>query len=145
MIVLLVEDHTDTRSVLDMLLNRCGYQTVTAKSLKEARTRLEEMSFDIVVTDLSLPDDDGLDLVREAKQTHKLKAIAVTGRTSDEERNRGLKAGVDCYLTKPIDYEQLKQALGFPDESNKSSEIQEQSLPSVGGFGIRQSRRDGAA
>ena len=113
MIVLLVEDHTDTRSVLDMLLNRCGYQTVTAKSLKEARTRLEEMSFDIVVTDLSLPDGDGLDLVREAKQTHKLKAIAVTGRTSDEERNRGLKAGVDCYLTKPIDYEQLKQALGF--------------------------------
>jgi DNA-binding response OmpR family regulator len=114
MILLLVEDHTDTRSVLDMLLNRCGYQTVTAKSLKEARTRLEEMSFDIVVTDLSLPDGDGLDLVREAKQTHKLKAIAVTGRTSDEERNRGLKAGVDCYLTKPIDYEQLKQALGFP-------------------------------
>ena len=77
MIVLLVEDHTDTRSVLDMLLNRCGYQTVTAKSLKEARTRLEEMSFDIVVTDLSLPDGDGLDLVREAKQTHKLKAICL--------------------------------------------------------------------
>ena len=39
MTVLLVEDHTDTRSVLGMLLNRCGYQTVTAKSLKEARTR----------------------------------------------------------------------------------------------------------
>jgi len=84
MTVLLVEDHTDTRSVLGMLLNRCGYQTVTAKSLKEARTRLQEMPFDIVISDLNLPDGDGLDLVREAKQTHKLKTIAVTGRTSDE-------------------------------------------------------------
>lgn len=114
MTVLLVEDHADTRSVLGMLLNRCGYQTVTAKSLKEARTRLQEMPFDIVISDLNLPDGDGLDLMREAKQTHKLKTIAVTGRTSDEERNRGLKAGVDCYLTKPIDYQQLKKALCFP-------------------------------
>ena len=114
MTVLLVEDHTDTRLVLGVLLNRCGYQTVTAKSLKEARTRLQEMPFDIVISDLNLPDGDGLDLVREAKQTHKLKTIAVTGRTSDEERNRGPKAGVDCYLTKPIDYQQLKKALCFP-------------------------------
>ena len=114
MTVLLVEDHADTRSVLEMLLNRCGCQTVTAKSLKEARARLKEMSFDMLISDLNLPDGDGLDLVREAKQTHKLKAIAITGRTSDEERDRGLKVGVDCYLAKPIDYQQLKKALRFP-------------------------------
>jgi DNA-binding response OmpR family regulator len=111
MTVLLVEDHADTRSVLEMLLNRCGCQTVTAKTLKDARARLKEMPFDIVISDLNLPDGDGLDLVREAKQTHKLKAIAVTGRASDEECDQGLKAGVDYYLTKPIDYQQLKKAL----------------------------------
>jgi len=109
--VLLVEDHADTRTVLEILLNRCGCKTVTAKSLKEARARLKEMPFDVVISDLNLPDGDGLDLVREAKQTHKLKAIAVTGRTSDEERYQGLKAGIDCYLTKPIDYQQLKKTL----------------------------------
>ena len=78
MTVLLVEDHADTRLVLEMLLNRCGCQTVAAKSLKDARARLKEMPFDMVISDLNLPDGDGLDLVREAKQTHKLKAIAVT-------------------------------------------------------------------
>lgn len=111
MTVLLVEDHADTRSVLEMLLNRCGCHTVTAKSLKGGRARLKEMPFDLVISDLNLPDGDGLDLVREAKQTHKLKVIAVTARASDDEQDQGLKAGVDCYLTKPIDYQQLKKAL----------------------------------
>ena len=111
MTVLLVEDHADTRSVLEMLLNRSGCRTVTAKSLKDARARLKEIRFDVVISDLNLPDGDGLDLVREAKQTHKLKAIAVTGRTSQDECDQGLKAGVDCYLTKPIDYQRLKEAL----------------------------------
>jgi DNA-binding response OmpR family regulator len=114
MTVLLVEDHADTRSILGILLNRCGCQMVTAKKVKEARAGLEEMPFNILISDLNLPDGDGLDLVREAKQTQKLTTIAITGRTSNEERDRGLKAGVDCYLTKPIDYQELKKALRFP-------------------------------
>jgi DNA-binding response OmpR family regulator len=111
MTVLLVEDHADTRSILGILLNRCGCQTVTAKNVKEARARLEEMPFNILISDLNLPDGDGLDLVREAKQTQKLTTIAITGRASDEECDQGLKAGVDFYLTKPIDYQQLKKPL----------------------------------
>jgi DNA-binding response OmpR family regulator len=111
MTVLLVEDHADTRSVLEMLLNRSGCRTVTAKSLKDARARLKEMPFDVVISDLNLPDGDGLDLVREVKQTHKLKTIAVTGRASEDERHQGFEAGVDCYLTKPIDYQELKKAV----------------------------------
>ena len=114
MTVLLVEDHADTRSVLGVLLNRCGCRTVTAKNLKDARARLKEMPFDILISDLNLPDGDGLDFVQEAKQEHKLKAIAVTARASDEERNQGLKAGADHYLTKPIDYQELKKVLRSP-------------------------------
>ena len=109
--VLLVEDHTDTRTVLEMLLNRCGCRTVTAKTIGDARSRLQGMRFDILLTDLNLPDGDGIDLVREAKQTQELKAIAVTGRTSDDERAEGLRAGFDLYLTKPIDFRQLREAL----------------------------------
>lgn len=109
--VLLVEDHTDTRTVLGTLLNRCGCRTVTAKTVRDARSRLQEMRFDVLISDLNLPDGDGIDLVREAKQAQQLKAIAITGRTSDEEREEGLGAGFDCYLTKPIDFQQLRQAL----------------------------------
>src|SRR5436305_1478805 len=100
--VLLVEDHTDTRSVFSMLLNRLAYQVVTAKNLQEARSRLEEMRFDVLISDLNLPDGDGLQLVREAKELQPLKAIAITGRQSDDERTRGLEAGNDYYLTKPV-------------------------------------------
>lgn len=109
--VLLIEDHSDTRNVLELLLKRCGYQTVTAKTAKDARARLGDMNFDILVSDLNLPDGDGIDLVREAKQLHPLKAIAVTGRTTAEERERGLRAGFDAYLTKPIDFHELRSAM----------------------------------
>jgi DNA-binding response OmpR family regulator len=109
--VLLVEDHADTRAVLSTLLNRCGCQTVTAKNLREARSRLKEMRFEILITDLNLPDGDGLELVREAKKLQPVKAIAVTGRQSEEERAMGMEAGCDCYLTKPIDFHKLRQAI----------------------------------
>ncbi len=110
--VLLVEDHTDTRTVLGTLLNRCGCQTVTAKNLHEARSRLQEMKFNFLISDLNLPDGDGLTLVSEAKRLQPIKAIALTGRASASERKDGLEAGFDYYLTKPIDFHELRKALG---------------------------------
>jgi CheY-like chemotaxis protein len=83
--VLLVEDHTDTRTVLGTLLNRCGCQTVTAKNLADARGRLKDMRFDVLISDLNLPDGDGIDLVREAKGVQQLTAIAAR-RTRSEPR-----------------------------------------------------------
>ncbi|MEP6685564.1 MAG: response regulator [Verrucomicrobiota bacterium] len=109
--ILLVEDHTDTRSLLSLLLNRCGCQIVTAKNIQEARSRLASMRFDILISDLNLPDGDGIELVREAKEMQDLKAIAVTGRATEEERARGIEAGFDCYLTKPIDFHELRKAI----------------------------------
>jgi len=112
--ILVVEDHGDTRTVLATLLSRCGCQTVIAKNMKDARSHLAAMSFDALVVDLNLPDGDGLDLVVEAKHLHELKAIAVTGRTAITERELGLEAGCDFYLTKPVDFHQLRCALGIP-------------------------------
>lgn len=108
---LLVEDHADTRAVLSTLLNRCGCQTVAVKNVRDARARLQEMQFEVLISDLNLPDGDGIDLVREAKKLQPLKAIALTGRASAEERAAGLEAGFDCYLTKPIDFQELREAL----------------------------------
>ena len=111
MFVLIVEDHTDTCRVLGLLLNRCGCPTATVKNARDARLLIQEMRFDFLISDLDLPDGDGLDLVREAKKKQKLKAIAVTGRSAPEERRAGLEAGFDFYLTKPIDFHELRQAL----------------------------------
>src|SRR5262249_37092209 len=109
--ILVVEDHCDTRTVLCALLSRCGCQAVIAKNIKDAQTQLTARKFDALVVDLNLPDGDGLDLVTEAKRLHSLKAIAVTARTAVAERNRGLRAGCDFYLTKPVDFYQLRCAL----------------------------------
>jgi DNA-binding response OmpR family regulator len=109
--VLLIEDHTDTRTVFAMLLNRCGCQIVTAKSIEEARHRLDEMPFDLVISDLNLPDGDGAEFVREAKRRQQLSAIAVTGRLSEAERQKALAAGFNYYLTKPVDFRELRDAL----------------------------------
>ena len=111
MLVLLVEDHTDTRGVLSLLLNRCGCRTVTAKNVRDATARIAEMQFDVLISDLNLPDGDGLDLVRIAKKKRPLKAIALTGRVSEDERRAGLEAGFDYYLTKPVNFQELRTAL----------------------------------
>ena len=119
--VLVVEDHGDTRAVLATLLNRCGCQTVIAKNMKDARRHLAAMSFDALISDLNLPDGDGLDLVAEAKRVYSLKAIAVTARIEVTEQERGLRAGCDFYLTKPVDFRQLRSALGIPLHRSKAS------------------------
>ncbi len=118
--VLLVEDHTDSRTVLAAILNRCGCRTVTEKNFADARARLDEMRFDVLIADLGLPDGDGLDLVRYAKQRQALKAIALTGRSSEEERQCGMEAGFDIYLTKPVDFHQLRQAIKSQAAQTKS-------------------------
>ncbi len=111
MLVLLVEDDSDSRGVLALLLNRCGCRTVTAKNAADARVRLSEMTFDLLISDLNLPDGDGLDLVRHAKNLHPVKAIALTGRVSAEDERAGLEAGFDHYLTKPVDFQKLRSIL----------------------------------
>jgi DNA-binding response OmpR family regulator len=111
MTVLFVEDHADTRGVIGILLNRCGCQTVTAKGAADALERLDSMKFDILISDLNLPDGDGIDLVAKAKAKQPIKAIALTGRATAEERSAGLAAGFDFYLTKPIDFHELREAI----------------------------------
>jgi DNA-binding response OmpR family regulator len=112
--VLLVEDHTASRTVLGMLLDRCGCQTVTAKNFADACARLDMTAFDVLIADLGLPDGDGLELARRAKRMQQIRAIALTGRDSEEERTRGMQAGFDFYLTKPVDLHELRQAIGNP-------------------------------
>ena len=112
MIILLVEDHADTRIVLTSLLGRSGYRIITANRVKEASELLAKMRFDVLLSDLGLPDGDGLDLVATAKRLQpEIRTIALTGRTSQEEQDLGRAAGCDYYLTKPFDLHQLRLAL----------------------------------
>ena len=109
--ILLVEDHEDTRCVLTRLLDRYGHRVTSAASVAEARGLLSALKFDVLLSDIGLPDGTGFGLVVEAKQIQQLKAVALTAWASDEDKERGRTAGFDHYLTKPLDCVRLRSVL----------------------------------
>ena len=109
--ILLVEDHDDTRSVLTRLLDRYGHRVMAAATVAEARALLGTLQFDVLLSDIGLPDGTGYGLVVEAKQMQPLKAVALTAWASDDDKERGRHAGFDHYLTKPLDCARLRSVL----------------------------------
>jgi PAS domain S-box-containing protein len=109
--VLLVEDHEPTRQALAFLLSRRGYKVVAALSVAEARTRAQLEPFDLVVSDIGLPDGDGYALMRELRDAHGLKGIALSGYGMEQDVAQGKSAGFVAYLVKPVRVELLEKAL----------------------------------
>ena len=110
--ILLVEDHQDTRRVLSNLLGRADHEVISASGTTEALKLLANMRVNVLLSDLGLQDGDGLDLVAKAKTLQpKIKAIALTARSSAQDQERGRKAGFDHYLTKPFDFHELRMLL----------------------------------
>ena len=111
--VLLVEDHEPTRTALTHLLERRHFQVAGAGSVAEARLLVEneKTKFQLVISDIGLPDGNGYDLMRELKKDSALKGIALTGYGMEEDVTRSQEAGLTTHLTKPIRIETLDHAL----------------------------------
>ena len=101
--MLVVEDHADTRRMLEGALREAGHTVVTASDLEAARGRLAEGGFSVVLLDWMLPDGSGTDLCREMRRAGDTTPILVlTARGGVEDRVEGLDAGADDYLRKPF-------------------------------------------
>lgn len=113
--ILLVEDHEPTRAVLTQLLSRRHYKVTTAASLSEARSSAEKENgqFDLVISDIGLPDGNGHDLMSELRDHYGLKGIALTGYGMEQDIARGQQAGFVTHLTKPVRVESLDNALAM--------------------------------
>ena len=109
--ILLVEDHSDTARVLLRLLERSGYDVGHADSLAAAKHLTEHRKFDLVISDLGLPDGSGLDLMRELRERHGLSGVALSGYGMDEDRAASKAAGFAEHFTKPVDPERLRSAV----------------------------------
>ena len=108
-IVLIVEDNDDVAEYMSMQL-RGRYQLILARDGEEGLRMATETVPDIIITDLMMPQMDGYELCRAVKQSDILchiPVIIVTAKTSKEDRMRGLQLGVDAYLNKPFDAEEL--------------------------------------
>jgi CheY-like chemotaxis protein len=68
--------------------------------------------FDVILSDIGLPDGSGYEVISEAKQKHPVKGVALTGFGTDEDIRLGKEAGFDFHLTKPVDFHELRTVLG---------------------------------
>ncbi len=120
--ILLVEDHEPTRTSLTQLLLRRNYRVSAAASLAEARALARKEKFDLLVSDIGLPDGSGFDLMRELREHHGLKGVALTGYGMEEDVRRSYDAGFVTHLTKPVRMESLDEALAAATEIAVQSE-----------------------
>jgi DNA-binding response OmpR family regulator len=94
------------------ILESAGYTVSHASRISEARQLAGEQKFDLVVSDVGLPDGTGLELMRELKDAYGLNGIALSGFGTDEDVNASKDAGFAEHLTKPVDWDRLRDAIG---------------------------------
>jgi PAS domain S-box-containing protein len=110
--ILLVEDHLRTRATLARLLENWGHSVQQADTLAQGRQLIRSQSFDLLVTDVALPDGEGSDLMREIRETSgATPGIAMTGFDSPASAAASVEAGFLLHFTKPIPTEKLKSAI----------------------------------
>ena len=101
--ILIVDDEADLVTTYERLLQRRGYRVVSAGSCRDGLVLVERELLALVVTDLRLPDGDGLDIVRAARRTPTpTPSLVVTGFASHASREAALAAGASGYLAKPF-------------------------------------------
>lgn len=109
--VLVVEDERDIRELLRRYLERAGYAVLTSGTGSEALLLLVDSSPDLVLLDLGLPDIDGFEVLQRATEVS-IPVIALTARSSVEDRIRGLERGADDYVTKPFSPQEVVLRVG---------------------------------
>lgn len=109
--VLLLEDHEDTATVLAQIIRGMGHHVAVSHTVAQANKLIHEETFDLILSDIGLPDGTGVDFIKEARKVCDTPAIALTGYGMAEDIDRCLSAGFNDHLTKPIDFERLQRTL----------------------------------
>jgi signal transduction histidine kinase/CheY-like chemotaxis protein len=119
--LLFIEDHEDTRQVLAQLLRRRGYEVEVAQNAQEARALCMEKTFDLLISDIALPDATGCELLKELSTQYGLRGIAMSGFGADADLAQSKAAGFLEHLVKPIDAKALDAAIQRVVESAVAS------------------------
>ena len=105
--ILLVDDEPSIRDPLRDYLTGQGFVTVTAQNAGQARALLLDRPFDLVISDIMMPGEDGLSLTRHIREGHGLPVIMLTALSEETERVVGLEIGADDYMVKPFSPREL--------------------------------------
>ena len=109
--VLLVDDHHDTCIAMKRMLERHGYEITVAHSAEQAVEKVRIEDFDLLISDIGLPDRSGYELMREVRVSKDLPGIALSGFGSEQDVKQARDAGFAEHLTKPINFERLEKTI----------------------------------
>jgi DNA-binding response OmpR family regulator len=111
--ILIAEDDRFSRGAMEKILQSHNYETSSCATAEEAVIKLQEDSFEILITDLRMQEMDGLELIREARKIHpEILTILVTGLASEEIKLKAKEEGANGFFPKPIEWDEL---IGFLD------------------------------
>lgn len=106
--ILFVEDHEDTARVLGRILRNAGFDVSQAGTVTDAVALAAGRHFDLLVSDLGLPDGSGLDLMKQLREAQGITGIALSGFGTDDDIAASMAAGFAAHLTKPVDWDRLR-------------------------------------
>lgn len=105
--LLVVDDDRRIRALLSRYLSGQGYRVTTAGTALEARGKLRSLSFDLIILDVMMPGETGLEFAQSFREESDVPILMLTARTDAQDRVRGLETGVDDYLAKPFEPKEL--------------------------------------
>lgn len=105
--ILVVDDDSRLRDLLRRYLTKCGFRVSTAADAADAWARMSGLTFDLLVIDVMMPGESGLDLARRLRATSDIPILLLTAMNETADRIAGLETGADDYLAKPFEPREL--------------------------------------
>lgn len=105
--LLIIDDDSRIRELLQRYLHEKGFRVTLAADAAEARTRMSGLQFDLLVLDIMMPGESGLEFADSLRMNSDIPILMLSARSETENRIEGLEAGVDDYLAKPFDPREL--------------------------------------
>jgi len=111
--ILVVEDDRELNRTVCSFLNQSGYETTGCLSADDAYDAMYETVFDLIISDIMMPNTDGFEFAKTVRSTNsEIPIIFMTARDDFEAKQRGYRAGIDDYMIKPIDLDELYLRIG---------------------------------
>jgi len=128
--LLVIDDDTRLRNLLGKFLSENNFSVELAKDTLEAKTHIANTNFDLLIVDVMMPNQNGIDFVNEIRKDNQTPVIMLTARGEFEDRIKGLEAGADDYLAKPFEPKELLlrinnilKRVGKTTNQNSSEEV----------------------